>query len=290
MSLTSDNLVGYLRAEFHKAGRIRVWLFFVQLCAVLPAAVSIFISDHEAVLLYGLAIAAVVLLIAWWVLNEFFYVSAKSAAQAARRGALLLGGLNQPVSPSEVQSLRQRFTVNPERARACEMADYYATKEPAGYARLAEMIEESALYSEYLQRISGRVMLSILVSFATVFLIILLVSIPTIDPEAGMLAARAILALMVFVLSVDVLGAWRLHVAAAEEIKQIRNRLMVADRGGYPMPDVLLAFVDYNSAVEGAPESVPFIYVCCRKKLEQRWNEYQADRVAERANSQGVAQ
>jgi hypothetical protein len=27
MSLTSDNLVGYLPAEFCKSGRIRVWLF-----------------------------------------------------------------------------------------------------------------------------------------------------------------------------------------------------------------------------------------------------------------------
>ena len=27
MSLTSDNLVGYLRAEFYQSGRIRVWLF-----------------------------------------------------------------------------------------------------------------------------------------------------------------------------------------------------------------------------------------------------------------------
>jgi hypothetical protein len=44
---------------------------------------------------------------------------------------------------------------------------------------------------------------------------------------------------MVFILSADVLGAWRLHRTAAEDIKQIRNRLMVADRADYPLPDVL---------------------------------------------------
>jgi hypothetical protein len=243
MSLTSDNLVGYLRAEFYKSGRFRVWLFFVQLFAALPAAASVVISDHEKVLLYGLAIAAVALLLAWWVLNGF-YVSANSAAQAARRGALLLGGLNQPLSPSEVQSLRQRFTVKSELARACEKADYYATREPPGPARLAEMIEESALFSEHLQRVSGNVMLAILLFFAAVSLVIALVSIPMMERDTGMVVARVILALMVFVLSADVLGALRLHRAAAEQIKQIRNRLMVADRGSYPMPDVLLAFVD----------------------------------------------
>jgi hypothetical protein len=105
-----------------------------------------------------------------------------------------------------------------------------------------------------------------------------------------MVIARVILALMVFVLSADVLGSWRLHRAAAEEIKQIRNRLMVADRANYPMPDVLLAFADYNSAVEGCPESVPFVYDWYQKDLEQRWADYQNDRAAARAEWRGTPQ
>lgn len=288
MSLTSENLIGYLRAEFHKSGRIRVCLFFVQLFAAVPAAVSVVISDREQVLLYILAIIAVVLLIAWWVLNEL-YVAARSAAQAARRGALLLGGLRQPLSPSEIQSLRERFTVTSERASECEKADYYATNEPLGPARLAEMIEESALYSEHLQRKSAQVILGILLLFAFLFLIIALVSIPSVDRDTGMVATRVILALMVFVLSADVLGAFRRHRAAAEEIKQIRNRLMVADRANYPMPDVLLAFADYNAAVEGCPESVPFVYDLYQKELEKRWNDYQNDRAAARAEWRGAS-
>lgn len=289
MSLTSENLVGYLRAEFHKSGRIRVWLFFVQLLAALPAAVSVVIPDHEKMLLYALATAGVLLLVGWWVLNGF-YVSTRSAAQAARRGALLLGGLRQPLSASEVQNLRERFTVTSQCARDYEKADYYATKEPHGPARLAEMIEESALYSEYLQRKSAQVMGGILLLFAAVFLIIALVSVPTIERDTGMVIARVILALMVFVLSADVIGAWRLHSTAAGEIKQIRNRLMVADRARYPMPDVLLAFADYNSAVESCPESVPFVYDWYQKDLEQRWADYQRDRAAARAQWQGSAQ
>ncbi len=169
MSLSSENLVGYLRAEFGKSGKLRVWLFFVQLAAGLPAAISVVIPDHERVVLYVLAIVGVVLLVAWWVLNEF-YVSARSAAQAARRGAMLLGGLNQPLSATEIQSLRGRFTVTSEQARKCEKSDYYATNEPPGPARLAEMLEESALYSEHLQRISANVMLGLVVLFALPFL------------------------------------------------------------------------------------------------------------------------
>ena len=48
MSLTSENLVGYMRAEFAKSGRIRVWLFFVQLAAAVPAAVSVVAVSRPA--------------------------------------------------------------------------------------------------------------------------------------------------------------------------------------------------------------------------------------------------
>ena len=59
-----------------------------------------------------------------------------------------------------------------------------------------------------------------------------------------MVVARIVLSMMVFGLSADLFGAWRLHHDAAEQIKQIiRNRLKIADRGGYPLPDVLLSFV-----------------------------------------------
>jgi hypothetical protein len=65
---------------------------------------------------------------------------------------------------------------------------------------------------------------------------------------------------------------------------------MVADTAGYPTPDVLLAFLDYNAAVEGCPESVPFVYEWYQQELEQRWNDYQTDRAAARAARRGGAQ
>jgi len=82
-----------------------------------------------------------------------------------RAAGELLGGLNQPLSASEIQSLRERFTVSAEEAAKCENSDYYATKLPPGPGRLAEMIEESALYSEHLQRISARAMLFVMMVF-----------------------------------------------------------------------------------------------------------------------------
>src|SRR5690349_16233451 len=111
MSLTSENLVGYMRAEFNKAALLRKWLFGLQLAAALPAAISVVVPDTAKVLIYALAIVGGLLLVAWCLVN-YFYVKARSAANAARRGALLLGGLDQPLSTSEIESLRGRFTVD----------------------------------------------------------------------------------------------------------------------------------------------------------------------------------
>ena len=105
MSLTAANLVGYMRAEFNKAAFLRKWLFGLQLAAALPAAVSVVVPDTEKNLIYGLAVSGGVLLVGWCLVN-YFYVKARSAANAARRGVLLLGGLEQSLSTSEIQKFR----------------------------------------------------------------------------------------------------------------------------------------------------------------------------------------
>lgn len=272
-----------MRAEFNKAATLRKWLFTLQLAAALPAAISVVVPDTEKVLIYGLAIIAGVLLIGWCIVN-YFYSNARSAANAARRGALLLGALKEPLSTSEIQSLRGRFTVDSRDAKKCENPTYYATNEPPGASRLAEMLEESAIYSEELHRISAVVMFSFLIIFSAFALAIALGTTPYVTRDTAFVMIRIFLAFLVFVLSSDVLGAGQSHLSAAKDIKEIRQRLMTADRDGYPMADVLLAMTDYNAAIEGSPEIVPFAYQVRREKLEQRWKDYQQDRAANRAS------
>jgi hypothetical protein len=282
MSLTAGNLVGYLRAEFAKSGRLRVWLFVIQLAVALPGAISVIVPDDHKITLYVLALVGVALLIAWWFLNDK-YVRARSAAQGARRASVLIGGLGETLSASEIQSLRKRFTVKEAEARASEQTDYYATKLAPGPARLAEMLEESALYTEALQRISAKAMLLVLGIFILVFIGLTLAVTPFVERDTFYVAMRVFLAMLVFAMSADVLGAYRLHRQAAEEVADVRNRLMIADKNGYPLPDVLLIFTDYNTAVESAPESVPFAYRLYRDELEKQWKMYQDDRKRERA-------
>jgi hypothetical protein len=287
MALTSADLVGYLRAEFDKSSKLRVALLFLQLAVAVPAAVSVVIPDNYHGTLYTLAILGALLLGLWWVVNGS-YGKSRSAAQAARRAALLTGGLAEPLSPTEISILRERFTVSTKKAKESEKGDYYASHLPAGPGRLAEMLEESALYSEHLQRISSYVMLGVLSFFLAIFFVIALATTPFIERDASFLVLRVFLALIVFVMSADVLGAYQLHKSAAKEIRDIRQRLSAADANGYRLPDVLLAMTDYNTAVEGAPESVPWLYEIYVNELDQRWKEYQNDRSVVRAKRTAI--
>src|SRR5579871_4941701 len=70
MSLTSANLVGYLRAEFAKAAKLRIWLFLLQLFAALPAAIAVLIPDRYGDILYWLAVVGAILLLLWWLVNK----------------------------------------------------------------------------------------------------------------------------------------------------------------------------------------------------------------------------
>jgi hypothetical protein len=180
-------------------------------------------------------------------------------------------------------ALRERFTVNGAEAAAHEKSDYYATTLPAGPARLGEMLEESAFYSEQLQRISATTMLFVLTFFAVLFVVIMFVITPYVSHDTAQALVRAFLAFLVFGMSGDVFGAFRAHWDAANDIRDIRQRLKAADAAGYPLADVLLAFADYSAAVESAPESVPWAYKMREKHLNERWAEYQRDRDARRA-------
>lgn len=278
MGLTAANLVGYLRAAYAKSAKLRIWQFVIQLLIAVPAAISVVVTDNTGSYILGIIGAA--LLVAWVVVNTI-YLSERSAAHTARRAALLAGGLTQPFSAATVLSLQDRMKVSAATARGFEKADYYATQQPPGPARLAEMIEESAFYSAPLQRASARAMLFILLIFAVVAAGIAL-SVPFIGKDASLIVIRIMLAVFVFAMSSDVIGAYIAHKDAARSIEEVRTRLMTASSSGYPEADILLALTDYSSVVEGAPESVPFAYRFMEKDLTDKWNDYQRNRNAAR--------
>ncbi len=284
MALAASDLVGYLRAEFAKASKLRICQFLAQIGIAIPAALAVVVTDDVGS--YELAIAGAVLVVGWWVAN-IIYTSTRNAAHTARRAALLLDGLNKPLSAAAILSLQDRMSVSKQTAAKYVKSDYYASKLTPGPLRLAELIEESAFYSAPLQRASAKAMLAVIVVFAVVAAGLVLSKIPFVEHNTTLLLIRLILAAFVFAMSADVVGAYLAHKDAARRIEEVRARLMGFSDANFEA-DVLVAMSDYNAAVESAPESVPFAYKFMETDLNEKWAEYRQNREAARAVANGV--
>ncbi len=271
----------YQAAQFARASRLRVGLFFAQLLVAIPAALSVVVENGTG--LYWLALIGTLIAVAYWGLQAS-YNRFREGAQAARRAGLIANGLGIAFSAAEVRDLRQRFAITGSVASGSLNADYYASELEPGYGRLAELIEESAFYTAHLQRKSAAVMHVVVVGFLAVFSVIAFVGLPYAATNTMLVVVRIALAFLVFVLSTDVFGALVAHRRAGEDSKDIYMRLSRARACAFPQSDVLLALSDYNAVVEAAPEVIPYVYPLCRYGLDQHWREYQRD--AARSESQ----
>jgi hypothetical protein len=287
MALTPELLVGTTRAEFAKSSRWRLRLLVMQFLATVPAALSVVVTDGTFV--YMLGIVGPVLLLLWW-LARARYRRLRSAAHSARRAGLIIGGLGHALSPEENLRLHALFTAAASDVQARMDAGYYATSAGTGPARLAQMIEESALHSKEVHRASAMVMIGFFVLFVAVALAAALIGLPYADRSTAVSTVRIVLAAAVFLLSSDVLGAMTEHLDAARGAEDVQARMAAAYARGYPPGDVLAAMGDYNYAMEGAPEAIPGTYRVVSGRINRLWAEYSRERDARRLSSLGVGE
>jgi len=274
MALDKSALVGHLRAEYAASGRWRIASFVVGLVVTLPAVVSVVTTD--TVTLYYLACSNAALLVAWWFVNSR-YSQKQSAAHAARRAALIVNGLGEDLSAGEKRRLIEKFTVSSGRANAAQKGDYYATQSAPGPLRLLECLEESAFYSSKLHKLSAQAWVWLVVLYAAAFFAVAVLLIPSASNDILMVLARVFFAATVFVLSADVLGSLMAHSRCASETSEILSRIEIAKQGGegaVNTSDALLILEDYTSAIQGAPEVVPFIYKMQEASLNAQWAAY----------------
>lgn len=270
-SFNPAQFVGYQRASFDEAQRLRVWVITSQFLIAAIAAVSVF-SNDSALQLYLAAAGAVLLVI--WLTAAHNYRRYKTDGDQARRACLVLEGFTDAPSPEQLFQIYQSFNVDDNRATQLADPHYFATTAPKGPSRLAEMLEESAFWTEKLQEESGRWMALFLVMIALVAVIGGLILMPSDNAELRVSIARVFLALLPFFLSSEVFGALQGHWAAARSICQLRLRLNAAQARGAQMGDVMLLLLDYNAAVEAAPMNLPYLYKLRKNSLCKSWNTY----------------
>lgn len=271
MNLDAPGLIGYLRAEYSASGKWRMASFLVGLVVSLPAVASVVTSDGKT--LYYLAAVNFLFLTVWlWV--NYNYRRKQSAAHAARRAALIVNGLGEELSAGEKRRLSEKFTVDAVEAQKAQKNDYYASYKEPGPMKLLECLEESAFYSSKLHKLSANAWFGIVMGYAAVFAILAMFVIPSATNDHLMMSVRVVFAATVFVLSADVFGSLLAHWRCAAETGDVLSRIEIAKKGTVNTADALLILEDYTSAIQGAPEIVPFIYQFHEPNLNALWETY----------------
>lgn len=271
MNLDAPGLIGYLRAEYSASGKWRIASFLVGLVVTFPAVASVVTTDGKT--LYYLATVNFLLLTVWLWIN-YNYRRKQSAAHAARRAALIVNGLGEELSAGEKRRLSERFTVGADKAQNAQKNDYYASDKEPGPLKLLECLEESAFYSSRLHKLSANAWFAIVVGYAVVFAVLAIFVIPSATNDYLMMSVRIFFAATVFVLSADVFGSLLAHRRCAEETGDVLSRIEIAKKDTVNTADALLILEDYTSAIQGAPEIVPFIYKAQEANLNALWETY----------------
>ena len=271
MNLDAAGLIGYLRAEYSASSKWRIASFFVGLVVTLPAVASVVTTDAKS--LYYLAAVNFLFLTVWMWIN-YNYRRKQSAAHAARRAALIVNGLGEELSAGEKRRLSEKFTVSADKAQNAQKSDYYATDSAPGPLKLLECLEESAFYSSKLHKLSANAWFGILALYSLVFAVLAIFVIPSATNDYLMMIVRVFFAATVFILSADVFGSLLAHWRCSIETSDVLSRIEIAKKGEVNTADALLILEDYTSAIQGAPEIIPFAYRAQESNLNALWETY----------------
>jgi len=140
-------LLGLQRAEFEASKRLETISLRLQF-AIVIVSILVIAMPQEWVSYVG-GILNFILAIFW----KVFSIKGRRShyiAERARRAVLLSEGLGVDVTGKLYSDIHMQFTVSESDGRKHEEPKYYEAHGPPGYARLANMLQESAFWSKHL--------------------------------------------------------------------------------------------------------------------------------------------
>lgn len=266
-----DRLLSHQKAESNKAENLQIYMMILQFLIATMAAISAYVNDNK--ILFVLAICGFLIIVLWFYLNQS-QQRHRSAGDHARRAVLLISGLDMKPSPGQMLNIIDLFNVPINSINSRREEDHFLTREEPGYKRLIEMIEESSYWTSYLQKLSSKVMVFILFILTSITFSVFGAAIASFQTDSLITLSRAIIAIMIFVISSDVLGLLIGYRNSANSINEIFKRVEVVSIKGYLASDALLLMSDYNAIIEKAPPTLPFVYNFIQLKLNKRWQSY----------------
>lgn len=270
-SFSVDRLLTHQRNELDSAQWLQVKMIAAQFAIALVAAISVYVADNKY-LLHAAGIGLLLMLL--WVHFNQGQQRHRAAGDQARRAILLISGLNKVPPAGQKLRIKDGFGIPVAGLATTREEDHFASREPHGYKRLSEMIEESAYWTRDLQIFSAKIMEFIFTTLILFAITACGVAVTLAPPEALINLSRALIAILVFLISSDTLGLLFAYKNSAGTIDEIFKRVESVAARGYKEADALLLMVDYNAAIEKAPPALPWVYKVRRRSLSQRWRAY----------------
>ncbi len=267
-----DALIGLQRGAYEDASKLQKWSFWLNLSIAGAGIVTVFVGDSH------IALGATLIAFLLFLLTVFLswrHRGLRGFAERVRKATLLSKGLGHSLSNKERRSIRAAYPGDEERAKALVDRNYYASKANPSPRRLAEMLEESAFWSEYLLRRCSVITWLRFVGFVAATIVIF-AGVAGYYSGGGMAdAVRVLLAVLSVLISREFFGAAMAYTVAASTASSIVERLQSLQSDDDILPDLMLILGDYNSAVESAPLFLPGVYEKHEKKLNALWDQYQ---------------
>lgn len=266
-----DTTLLHQRHALGQAVVLRCISICLQLAIAGAAVLSVLSTSRDTlVLLAGMTL----LLVFGWLASDRKCREFLSSGEQARRLIQVEYGLGHRVA--ERSLIAEEFPPPAGLVKRNTIGANFATRAPPGMRRLAEMIDESAFFGAAIQKASATVTWAFLIAASVGAFVGFLILGPRVEDSLLTTAILIFMAFAVFLLSADVVGGAMRHGQAGTEMDKIRLRLSAARGRQFPEGDILQAMIDYNSAVDGAPPPLPFVYEAISADLSRKWDVHKA--------------
>lgn len=264
-------LLGLQRAEFDRAEQFESHAQKLQI-GILLAAIFNLIVPTCTVFVYILAVINVLMYLLWFYCIEQSKES-HSTAETARRATILKNALAIDLDTKSYSDLILQFKVKKDSAKKWEDENYFKTNSNYGYAKLAEMLQESSFWTKHLlQKFTKQIWFQF--SFVLIVSLFALFMIPIINHnKTGQLVGNIICLILIWLITGNVFTKALKLTNSLQRIDNIQNSLDFIVRHNKASENVLLLFCNYNSIVESNPVIPSKIYLKNKDRLNSLWEE-----------------
>ena len=261
------SLLALSRAASEEAKRFAVRALWLHVVALAFAIVGLELASPWG---HSCGVLALIAELIAWVLR-FLSSRRHTAAETARRAALLMNGYGTAKEPADAADIRAGLGTRIEvRAASMEDPDYFSSTEPPGRSRFLDLFAESAFWSKHLYRLAGHVALGSFVAVLTATVVLFVLLTPTGVSPALVVFARVLVPTISFFISVDLLGlslGWYDAAGTADSVDRTLRAEAIADEA-----DVIRLFAEYGAATATSVPIPTWLYDRQHDRLNREWN------------------